>query len=270
MFIKQWFVRYQDEATEGSEGSSASAEPVEVEGTKTEEASADKPAEFKLSESEAKLLKEVMSKKTKIKELESELTNIKSKISAFDGVDPDEIKNLLKEKADAEKSKLEAKGQWDALKEKMAKEHAAEKEAIAKSAEEAREQLRQSRQVIEKLTLTHQFDNSGFVKDDLVLTPRKAKAIYGEFFDIDENGTVIGYDKPRGDSTRTQLVNGSGDPLSFDEAMKRLVDADPDRDELLKAKRRTGAGSSASTQQVAPQRALRGIAKIEAALAQQK
>jgi len=198
--------------------------------------------------------------------LESELAEFKSKISAFDGVDANEIKTLLKEKAEAEKTKLEAKGQWDALKEQMAKEHAAEKEAIRKTAEEAREQVAKANAVIERLTLVHQFDSSPFIKGELLYAPRKMKAIYGDHFDIDENGSVVGYDKPRGEGNRTPLVNGQGDPVTFDEALERLVKADPDYEDMLKSKRRAGAGSSSTATASQKVEHLSGLSKIEAGL----
>ena len=239
---------YFEEAGEGSEGSAGEASGADTQADNTssdvDESSDSKQSKSKISESEAKLLKEVMVKKAKIKELENDLNTFKSQLTQFDGIDPVQIKSLLQERADAEKAKLEAKGEWTALKDKMAKEHMAEKEALLKQIEEVRNQHTQSQSIIEKLTLTHQFDTSNFISNDLVLTPRKAKAVYGGHFDIDETGRVVGYDKPRGESNRTPLVDGQGEPLNFDEAMKRLIEADPDRDELLKAKRRPGAASS--------------------------
>jgi hypothetical protein len=55
---------------------------------------------------------------------------------------------------------------------------------------------------------------------------------------------VVAYDKPAGATDRTVLVDGSGNPLSFDKAIERIVDADPDRDTLRKSKMRAGAGSN--------------------------
>jgi hypothetical protein len=258
--------RFYDEHEEGSDGSSGEAsDPQETDSDDVQDAKTDdKP---KMSESEAKLLKESMKRKARIKELEQELTEFKSKLTQFDGIDPDSIKQLLKEREDAEKTKLEQQGNWNALKEKMAKEHQAEKEQLKQQIEQMQQQFQGSQQVIEKLTLSHQFDSSKFISDELVLTPRKAKAVYGSYFDIDEQGHVIGYDKPRGESNRTQLVDGSGDPLPFDEAMKRLIEVDPDRDELLKAKRRAGAGSSTTPSKPVEQpRQLSSYEKIELGL----
>jgi hypothetical protein len=39
------------------------------------------------------------------------------------------------------------------------------------------------------------------------------------------------------------LVDSKGEPLVFDVALAKLVDADPDKDTLIKSKLRAGAGS---------------------------
>jgi len=258
--------QYRNEAEDGSEGSSGDvSDQTETDSESDTDDKSD--TKSKITEAEAKLLKESMKRKARIKELEQELSDFKSKLTQFDGIDPESIKQLLKEREDTEKTKLEQQGNWNALKDKMAKEHQAEKEQLRQQLEQMQQQFQGSQQVIEKLTLTSQFDSSKFITEELVLTPRKAKAVYGTCFDIDETGTVVGYDKPRGESNRTMLVDGSGDPLPFDEAMKRLIEADPDRDELLKAKRRAGASSTTSTAKPTQQpRQLSSYEKIEQGL----
>jgi hypothetical protein len=39
-------------------------------------------------------------------------------------------------------------------------------------------------------------------------------------------------------------VDASGTPLSFDEAFKKIIEADPEKDFLLKSKVKVGAGSA--------------------------
>lgn len=125
-------------------------------------------------------------------------------------------------------------------------------------------------QIVE-LTVGHSFDNSGFIRDEMVLTPRKARVVYGDHFDV-EDGRLVGYDKPRGTGERTKLVDGKGEPLGFEEAMRKIVEIDPDRDNLLKSKLKQGA-DSADKKPAVVEVALskkpepKGISKIEAALA---
>ncbi|MCY1309996.1 hypothetical protein D9M70_601460 [compost metagenome] len=74
------------------------------------------------------------------------------------------------------------------------------------------------------------------------MTPSKARVIYGQHFDL-VDGKVVGYDKPRGAANRTALVDSLGEPVQFEEALRKIVEADPDKDHLLKAKVKPGAGS---------------------------
>lgn len=193
-----------------------------------------------------KLLLEVMKKKEAIKTLTNQLGEVNTALKAWEGLDPEEVRNLVKQKKDAETKALEAKGEWDKLKAQMNEEN--QKVLNAKDARiaELEEKLGLNGSLIEKLTVGHAFDNSKFIAEELILTPRKARTVYGSYFE-NENGQIVGYDKPRGDSGRVQLVDGKGDPLSFEAALKKLVDSDPDRDTLIRSKAKPGAGSRTET-----------------------
>jgi hypothetical protein len=264
---------YWEEAGEGQGGSSGDTGTSDTSeaGDAGEPSSSESEAAKKTTEAEAKLLKEVMNKKNRIKALEDELAGMRGSLERFSGIDPDQVAALLKEKEEAEKARLESKGEWDKLKERMAAEHAKEKQLLADELKAERERMSSINQTIERLTIGHNFDNAAFIVKETVLTPRKARQIYGAHFDVDANGVVIGYDKPRGEPGRSQLINGEGNPLSFDEALKRLVDADPDRDDILRSKRK--AGSESTTTQGKPadiKRPMSGVDKIAEGLKQLK
>lgn len=70
----------------------------------------------------------------------------------------------------------------------------------------------------------------------------KVRALYGTHFEFND-GQIVAYDKPAGAAERTMLVDGKGDPLSFEESIKKIIDADADRDQLIKSKTKPGAGS---------------------------
>ncbi len=59
---------------------------------------------------------------------------------------------------------------------------------------------------------------------------------------------MVGYDKPRGAQNRTALVDQYGNAIAFDHAMRKIVEADPEKDHLLRSKVKPGAGSSSSKQ----------------------
>lgn len=241
------------------------AKPAGQEGGDAPAAAADGDAE-KPTDREAKLLKETMQRKERIKELETQL-------QAFGDVTPDRIKALVEaetarqaEEANREKADLEARGEFDRLKEMMATEHQTTLTAKEQELNELRELNATLVKSIEEMTVGSDFGNSKFIADELLLTPTKARVIYGQHFEV-KDGKVIGYDKPAGAKDRTALVGGDGNPLSFDVALRKLVEADPDRDSLIRAKAKPGAGS-AKPEAGAPEKTVAsGVSRISVGLA---
>lgn len=208
------------------------------------------------------LLAEVMAKKTKIKDLETQL-------SRFDGIDPDAVRALLEEKRSNELAAEEAKGNFERVKEMMAEQHTKDKKSLEDQVAALTAQLADRDETINELTVGRSFSESKFISDDLVLTRSKTRQLYAAHFDA-EAGVAIGYDKPKGAKDRTILVDAAGKPLSFDEALRAIVEADPDKDELLRDKAKVGAGSQ--TKKVDPpaegkNKDLYGVSRIAAGLA---
>lgn len=219
-----------------------------------------------ISDKEAELLKEVMDKKAKLKETAQEVDRLKAELTKFSGIDLNEVKKLLDDRKAAEKAALEAKGDFERLKAMMAEEHQKELSTLTEKLTERERALQDSMTAINDLTVGTAFRDSAFVKDELVLTAAKARTVYGAHFEV-EAGQVVAYDKPRGSEGRTKLVNGSGDPLGFEDAIRKLVDADPDRDQLVRSKMKPGA-SSKTTDEKPKETAteVKGLGRIMAAL----
>tara|TARA_B100000929_G_scaffold290026_1_gene282310 strand:- start:420 stop:1259 length:840 start_codon:yes stop_codon:yes gene_type:complete len=257
----------------GDEGGEAGGGAVSGEGAPGGEAPANEGGEApaneggeKLSDREAKLLKETMQRKERIRELEAQ-------VQAFGDVTPDQIKSLLEaeaarkaEEANREKADLEARGEFDRLKEMMANEHQLTLSAKDQELNELREINASLVKNLEEMTVGADFGNSKFIADELLLTPSKARVVYGQHFDV-KDGKVVGYDKPAGAKDRTVLVGGDGKPLSFDDALRKIVAADPDRDSLIRAKAKPGAGS-AQPEAGAPEKPVAaGVGRISVGLA---
>lgn len=239
-----------------------------------DEANKNKP-----SDAEAKLLKEVMEKKEALNKAKqaadaakTEAEELRAKLAAFDGVDLNQVKEMLKERAEKETAELEKKGEWDRLKAQMAEQHQKEverlKAELTNPVSELTEKLTKREREIHELTIGRSFSESPFIRDGLTLTPSKARVIYGAHFEL-ADGKVIGYDKPAGSENRTPLVDANGDALSFEKAMEKLVELDPDRDNLLKSKLRAGSGSDNDADAKRKEKTveLRGRDRIQAALA---
>jgi len=225
-----------------------------------------KPADPKPSDSEAKLLRELMEKKGALKDTNSELTQVKEQLAKFDGIDLEEVSALLKGRKDAETAELEKKGEWDRLKVDLVELHTTEKTTLQAQIDELAAKLLGSEQSINKLTVGSAFEASKYIAEELTLTPNKAKVIYGNHFDFEGNG-IIGYDKPKGSADRTMLIDANGDPLSFDAAMTSIIAKDIDRDHLVRAKVKPGADSGNEDGDIIPTKvAAKGRGRISAAL----
>jgi hypothetical protein len=204
-----------------------------------------------ISDSEAKLLKDVMAKKTALKEANDNLKALNDKLKTFDGIDPEQVRALLKAQKDAEDEKLVAQGNWDKLKTQMAEAHTAEMTGVNAKLAELQERLNAKESVIAELTVGASFANSEFIREELLLTPNKTRQVYGAHFGF-EDGVIVGYDKPASAKDRTVLVDASGEPLSFENALRKIVDLDSDRDHILKSKVKQGSGSKTTVKTKTP------------------
>jgi hypothetical protein len=229
------------------------------------------PAAKKVTDEEARLLREVMDKKDKLKNTQTALEQANARLKEFDGLDAKELRALVQAKKDAEVAQLEAKGQWDALKKQMVEQHTAELTRRDEQVTAANSQVAELQTQIAELTVGNAFGQSKFIADELTLSVAKARRIYGAHFEF-KDGAVVAFDKPAGAKDRNVLVDAKGEPLGFEAALSKLVDGDPDKDTLIKSKLRAGAGSNTNPA-AAPgakpgvKAPLTGRAKIAAGLA---
>lgn len=196
----------------------------------------------KLADEKAELLKEVMDKKSKLKDAQAEAAAAKKALEAYEGIDPAKVKELIRKEVEAEKAAAEAKGDFDRVKQMMADEHAKEKKTLQEQIEALTKDLSTKASVIDELTIGNSFGNSNFIKESLVLSSEKTRQLYGSHFEM-KDGKLVGYDKPASAANRTMLVNSAGDPLPFEEALERIVSNDPDKKSVMRSKAKPGGGS---------------------------
>jgi hypothetical protein len=201
----------------------------------------------KPTDREAELLKEVMKRKGSEQALKNDLNNLKGELKKFEGIDPEAVRALLAEKAERETAELEKRGEFDRVKQQMREQHQNELTTVKTTFEgqltETQRALAAATSQITELTIGRAFGDSTFVRDTLTLTPAKARVVYGSHFEL-QDGKVVAYDAPAGSAQRTVLVDGSGEPLSFDQAIEKIVKADPDHEHLVRSKVKSGAGSN--------------------------
>jgi hypothetical protein len=251
----------------GGDGIADEIKPVEVEEIKEDISpkGEEKEKENSLSDGEAKLLRELMEKKGALKDTKDQLAQLKAQLSQFDGINLDEVKALLKERDETVNSQLEAKGEWDRLKNNLLEQHTTEKTALESKIQALQTELDGKESSIHGLTIGSAFSGSKYIAEELTLTPSKAQIVYGSHFEF-QDGKIVGYDKPRGSAERTQLINSSGEPLNFDQAVAKIIENDADREYLIRSKAKPGANSGTVDGVVRQIKEVNGISRIAAAL----
>ena len=199
------------------------------------------------SDAEARLLKDLMKHKADAKASKEALDQATARLKDFDGLDAAQLRGLLSQKAEAELKDAEKRGEYDRIIAQVRQDAEARVNAVAAEKEDFAKRLADSQKQIDELTIGSSFRGSKFVNEETVLTGEKARKLYGDHFEI-EGGEIVAYDKPRGSSDRTPLVDPrSGSKLNFDDALEKIVKADSDFDRIAKSKLKPGAGSSSST-----------------------
>lgn len=187
--------------------------------------------------------------------LQAKVAELEGKLGSFGDATPEELAQLRKMRADAEKAaeaaekkrreeekaRLEAEGRWKDLQEQMAREHEEETAKLRAKIDELTGVVQATQNQVIQLNVGTAFASSAFVSNETVLTPSKAKRIYEDHFDV-ADGRMTGFDQPRGTPGRKPLVDAAGRPLPFDEALRRIIEADPDRDSILRSKAKPGSG----------------------------
>lgn len=163
--------------------------------------------------------------------------------SKFEGLDLEEVKKALETKKAAEKKALEDKGEYDRIVKSITEEHTKALSGKDKELEGERAKIAEAQTAIKKLTVGAGFAGSKFIAETLVITPAKAERLYGDHFDFEE-GVLVPFDKPRGATERTRLVDGAGKLLTFEAAIEKIVSAEPDFETMKRSKMKTGANSS--------------------------
>ncbi|NIH77420.1 hypothetical protein FHV99_004672 [Ochrobactrum sp. P20RRXII] len=199
---------------------------------------------------------EVVELRKKLKERDDENARLlresmkrKDELKKFAGIDPARYNELVSQedqarqaKEDADRTAAEKAGDFERVKQMMADSHKKETDKLQEQIDALTAQIGDKDKTIEELSLGNSFSSSSFIGENLILSPAKARKLYGSHFEI-EDGKVIGYDKPAGAKDRTKLVNGAGVALGFEAAIAAIVDADSDKNTIMKSKMKPGSGS---------------------------
>ena len=219
-----------DKAAADAETAAAEAAAAEKSKTATdaekEEAKTAADLASATSAREAELLREVMDKKTKLKDASEQL-------AAYNGIDPAKVAELMKKETDAELKDASDRGEFDRVKTMMADAHKTEMERSTADLDAMKASMSAKDIMIDKLTLGNDFGSSAFLKNKTLLSTDKARKLYGDHFEV-KDGVTVAYDKSADVADRTIMVDSAGKNLSFDEAISKIMDADPDKATMMK------------------------------------
>lgn len=223
----------------------------------------------KPSDAEAKLLRDAMKHKARAKELQDQLKAIQA---ALGDTKPDDIKQILTERKEAERQAMEKRGEYTRILEQVKSEHESQVSTLQQEIADLRAALGEKDGKLEDLTVGQVFNDSSFIRESSLIPVSIARKEFGQFVEI-VDGVPVVYDKPRGAQERTPLVDGSGKPKSFDEAIAFLYSKHPDAPSLLRSKAKPGAGSNTTDpgkNLQEPKEVSPGISRIAAGLAAKK
>lgn len=221
------------------------------------------------TEAEAKLLKEVMTRKAREKDLEAQLNALKG---ALGDTTADDVAKILAERKDQERKELEKRGEYDRILEQVKTEHAKELDALKADLESTKLLVSQKDDTLVEMTVGRAFSESPFIREKSLLPAGIARKEFGTHVDL-VDGVAVVYDKPRGAAERTPLVGADGKAKSFEDGIQALYAAHPDGAGLLRAQGKPGAGSGSQdlgghkpNEQKPKHDGLAGVDRIAAAL----
>lgn len=194
-----------------------------------------------------------------------------AKLKAFGASDEEleKAKERLKLARALDDKKLVDAGKVEEVVAERLKEHTAKTQEVIDA---LNGKLTAKDQLLRKTSISNRFATTKAL-DGYVLTPDLAEAVFGDRFDLDENGQLVAYRDP-GKKERIYSASGDGSLASIDEALGVLLKAHPNHDKWKKSSNpngsdapgnRGGAGADALEQKSPEQRLAFGLAGGKAA-----
>lgn len=156
-------------------------------------------------------------------------------VKVFEGIDPEAAAKALDTVAKLDQKKLIDAGEVDKVKAEITKSW----EGKLSEAEKAKQAMEQQ---LHNELIGGSFARSKVVAEKLAIPSDLVQAAFGGAFKV-EDGRVIAYDK------QGQKIYSASNPselAGFDEALDVLVNAYPNKDQILRASGASGSGAGAS------------------------
>jgi len=261
----------EEEKAAAEAAAQAAAEKAAADKAKADQEAADCAAADDASKKDAD---DAAAKAAEVADLQAQLAAAKAEAAKFNGLDPEAAraaiaaaKEAAEKAAELEEAKAKAEGNFEKLRELQQ----AETEAAVKAAEEAKAaalaEAQAAREELVKAKIETAFANSKFLQEETILSGPKAQRLFSDHVEV-EDGKVVVYDKPAGTAGRAKVMDTKGNALPFNDAIKKVIEADADKDAFLKTKTTPGAGSKTTDGKPSPgdksrhERLKEGLAKL--------
>lgn len=179
---------------------------------------------------------------------EREAKKARETAKKFEGIDPEKARENEKKVKEAEanareadRKKAEAEGNFEKLRQLQNEEYEAGLKAEREARAAAEDRARAAEERANRALVTTAFAGSTFILNDTIFNPVKAARMFGDHVEV-EGDEVVVYDGPRG-SKRAKVMDSRGNALPFDQAIRKVIEADPDKDLFLRNKIKPGVGS---------------------------
>lgn len=156
-------------------------------------------------------------------------------LKAFEGVDPEKARSALDTITKLDQKKLIDAGEVDKVRAEITKNWETKLTEVSTQKQQLEQQLQNE-------LIGGSFARSKVVAEKLAIPADLVQAAFGSQFKV-ENGAVVAYDK------QGQAIYSKANPsqhADFDEALSALIDAYPNKDQILKGNGASGSGASGS------------------------
>lgn len=150
----------------------------------------------------------------------------------FKGIDPEKARVAIETTKNIEIGKLIDTGKLEEAKAAVA----AQFQGVIATKDAELDKLKTDRRN-DKLEMA--FKSSDFLKNNVAVPADMFESTFKSYFTVDDNGAIIPKDKT-GNVIYSEKTTG---PASVDEALAKLVDTHPNKNQILKAANHTGTGN---------------------------
>jgi hypothetical protein len=183
--------------------------------------------------------------RSELKAAQKELTGLKSK---YGDLDVDQARQAIQTVTDLDSSKLVEAGKVDQIRSELKTTFESQVDNVKAEYVEAIEErdmlLRAKDRKIYDLMVSNQFRASEYVTSQLLIPPGKAELIYRDHFVIVDDVLVPLFDPDAGEKAEKVYSKARpGELADFEEAIKLIVERDPDKERIVKGKQASGSGA---------------------------